>query len=130
MKYPFKVYVGCSLTHAPKKFRDEVENFKNKLREICEVLDFYGLADKDIPREVYEHDIHNCVGKCDLLLAICDFPSLGLGWELGTQVEKEKSWRWRWLIKIRWYQNLFLARNNPAMNSADMKIYARTFFLW
>lgn len=32
--------------------------------------------------------IHRCVHGCDLLLAICDQPSTGLGWEMATQTEK------------------------------------------
>jgi hypothetical protein len=39
-------------------------------------------------QDVYEHDIHECVRNADLIIAECSFPSLGLGWELGTAVEK------------------------------------------
>ncbi len=83
-----KVYVGCSLTHAPAEFRQAVEDLKIKLREICEVLEFKGLSDDHLPNDVYRHDILGCVCECELLVAICDYPSLGLGWEMAVQSEK------------------------------------------
>ncbi len=83
-----KVYVGCSLTHAPPGFRQAVEDLKDKLRQICEVLEFKGISDDFIPNDIYRHDILGCVCESDLLLAICDYPSLGLGWEMAVQSEK------------------------------------------
>ncbi|MFA5155575.1 MAG: hypothetical protein WC453_04030 [Patescibacteria group bacterium] len=88
--YYFKVYVGCSLTHAPAEFRSSVERLQERLKGVCQVLVFKGLADANIPHDVYVYDIRGCVYKCDLLVAICDFPSLGLGWEMATQAEKRK----------------------------------------
>ena len=85
-----RVYVGCSLTHAPVEFRQSVEELKERLREICEVLSFKGLSDANLPHDVYTHDIVDCVYKCDLMVAICDYPSIGLGWEMATQIEKRK----------------------------------------
>jgi hypothetical protein len=86
-----KVYVGCGLTHAPEEFKAEVENFKDLLRTIenVEVLCFLGVTDGTF-RDVYVHDIKNCVRKCDLLIAIFDYPSTGLGWEVATQVEDRR----------------------------------------
>jgi hypothetical protein len=82
-----KVYVACSLTYAPQYFKDEVDELKRRLAGICEVLHFKGLSDDNIPRDVYIHDIEECVCKCDLLLAVCDYPSTGLGWEMAVQAE-------------------------------------------
>ena len=82
-----KLYVGCSLTLAPESFRQSVEELKNKLRADYEVFDFLGLV-KGTAKDVYEWDIHHCVAKCDLFLAVCDYPSLGLGYEMGVAVEK------------------------------------------
>lgn len=86
------VYVGCSLTYAGKRFKAQVEALKKKLEDngICVVLKFIGLSDKNIPHDVYVHDIDLCVRKCDLLVAICDYPSIGLGYEMGTQGEARK----------------------------------------
>ena len=86
-----KVYVGCSLTHAPEAFRREVERFKKRLKEIPDILVLEFLRLKDgTARAVYTHDIINCVGHCDLMIAICDHPSTGLGWEMGIQVSRGK----------------------------------------
>ena len=82
-----KLYVGCSLTLAPEEFRESVEKLKDVLRSEYEVLDFIGLVN-GTAKDVYLWDIHNCVATCDLFLAVCDLPSLGLGYEMGVAVEK------------------------------------------
>lgn len=82
-----KIYVGCSLTHAPYEFRKAVENLKQALRMKYEVLEFLGLVN-GTPKDVYEWDLKECVAECDFFLAICDHPSLGLGYELATAIEK------------------------------------------
>lgn len=82
-----KLYVGCSLTHAPEDFKSSISVLKNKLAERFEILEFIGL-EKGTATDVYHWDVGNCVGSCDFFLAICDFPSLGLGYELGTAVER------------------------------------------
>ncbi len=87
MFYDIKVYVGCALTHAPQEFRESVEKLKDRLKGICQVLSFKGLSDDHIPYDVYSHDIYDCVKQCDILIAICDYPSIGLGWEMATQIE-------------------------------------------
>jgi len=85
-----KVYVGCALTHASNEFKEEVERLKKKLENICVVLHFKGLSDSNLPRDVYVHDIIHCVHECDILIAICDYPSIGLGYEIATQAESRK----------------------------------------
>jgi hypothetical protein len=82
-----RLYVGCSLTHASEEFKQRIDNLKDALRKDFEVLNFLGLVE-GTPQDVYQWDIHNCVASCDLFLAVCDFPSLGLGYEMGTAVEK------------------------------------------
>ena len=84
-----KIYVGCSLTHAPESYKKDIEILKDRLRERSdiEVFEFIGLTD-GTPVDVYKHDIHTCVAECDLFVAECSYASLGLGWEIGTAVEK------------------------------------------
>ena len=86
-----KLYIGCSLTHAPEEFTDMVENLKVLLRKEYEVLDFLGL-EKDsptsTPTDVYKWDIQKCVSMCDMFVSICDCPSIGLGYEMATALEK------------------------------------------
>jgi hypothetical protein len=93
MKQNLKVYVGCALTHAPEEYRKGISLFKEKLRaKGFEVLDFLWAKLKDprdvTPKEVYEWDILGCVKECDLFVAFADIPSTGLGYELGTVIEK------------------------------------------
>lgn len=84
-----QVYVGCALTHAPKEFKDAVEDFKKQLNEFCIVLEFLGLT-AGTPRDVWVHDIERCVMCCDLFIAISDHPSIGLGVELAVQIVHRK----------------------------------------
>lgn len=88
--YDISVYVGCSLTHASPEFRDSVEELKRRLSKVCRVLSFKGLSNENLPYDVYVHDILGCVDGCDLLLAICDYPSTGLGYELAVQAERKR----------------------------------------
>lgn len=85
-----KIYVACSLTQAPESFKQAVAGFKEEIKRTVpdiEVLDFIGLVN-GTPAEVYHWDIHHCVSTCDLLVAICDYPAIGLGYELGVAVEQ------------------------------------------
>lgn len=77
-----QLYVGCSLTKASKVFKESVESFKEALRqEGYEVFDFVGLVN-GTAEDVYKWDIGHCVQDCSAFIAICDEPSIGLGWEL------------------------------------------------
>jgi len=82
-----KIYVGCSLTQAPPEFIGAVEAVKASLRHDYEVLDFLGL-EHGTAADVFQWDIRRNVAQCDLFVAICDYPSIGLGYELATAIEK------------------------------------------
>lgn len=84
-----KLYVGCDLTHASDNFKQKVTELKSRFRKIPEiqVLEFLGTT-KGTPRDVFVHDIIDCVCACDVMVAICDEPSIGLGWEMATQVTR------------------------------------------
>jgi len=85
-----KLYVGCSLTHAPEDFKTEVEGFKELLRKQGnEVFDFVGL-ENGTAEDVYRWDIGHCVRDCDVFIAICDHPALGLGWEIAEATRLNK----------------------------------------
>ncbi len=89
MSQKIKVYVGCALTGAPKEFVDSVILLKKDLKEHLgvEVLEFLGLEAGTVD-DVYKHDIEQCVGTCDVFVAVCDQPSLGLGIELYAAVQR------------------------------------------
>lgn len=89
-----KLYIGCALTKLPidkeKDFLEMLATIKVGLKDHFETIEFIGatgLAPDATPLEVYVHDIKNSVLKADCMLAICDYPSLGLGYELGAAVE-------------------------------------------
>ena|SRR3990167_9018367 len=90
-----KLYIGCALTKLPsdreESFLQMLAEIKEGLKENFQIVEFLGvtgLAPDASPVEVYVHDIKNSVLKVDCMLAICDYPSLGLGYELGAAVEK------------------------------------------
>lgn len=89
MKKEFTLYVGCALTHATDEFRQNVQALKERLKEVCNVLEFIGLVD-GTPQDVYNHDINVCVRGCNLFVCICDQASIGLGYELAVQTEDRK----------------------------------------
>lgn len=93
-----KLYVGCSLTLLPpdKKevFLQMITEIKKELSKSFEILEFLGIGDIGsarpyTPKEIYDYDIKKCVMKADCMLAFCDYPSLGLGYEMGTAIEKQ-----------------------------------------
>lgn len=83
-----KLYVGCSLTYATEEFRLSIINLKKSLENDFEILEFLGLVD-GTSKQVFEHDA-KCVLGSDLFVAICDYPSLGLGVELGIAFQANK----------------------------------------
>ena len=85
-----QLYVGCALTDASEEFKEQVEHFKHALRaERYEVFDFVGLVN-GTSLDVYNWDIKHCVKNCQALIAICDFPSIGLGYEMNEAVNLKK----------------------------------------
>ena len=74
------LYVGCSLTDAPERFKEEVEETKGALELDWNVLKFLGLGPAE-PGQVYEQDIINNVNSCEAFVAIIDEPSWGVGYE-------------------------------------------------
>ena len=82
-----KLYFGCALFGLPEEHRKEMIALRESLREHFEILEFCP-ADTP-PREIYSQDIHVSVAKADIMLAMCDKPSLGLGYEMAARIEKE-----------------------------------------
>lgn len=76
-----KVYVGCSLAYAPKKFEKEINSLKEELNKFCKVIEFLGKT-KGTPKQVFSHDLKSVIGA-DLFIAECSYPSTGLGFEIG-----------------------------------------------
>ncbi|TSC77911.1 MAG: hypothetical protein G01um101424_45 [Parcubacteria group bacterium Gr01-1014_24] len=92
-----KLYIVCALTNLSdqdgKSFLATISNIKQMLRGTFEILEFIGVDDLKSanpisPQEIYEHSIKKSVAEADYMLAICDYPSIGLGYEIAVAVEK------------------------------------------
>lgn len=83
------LYVGCAIRNAPEGYVSTVESLKKKFEDDFFVLHFVGVSPTATAKEIYEIDI-DCAGRADLMLALCDFPSLGLGIELAKRAELSK----------------------------------------
>lgn len=93
MHMKVRVYVGCGLTHAPPSYKKKIASFKDSLRKIpwIEVLDFVtgnSVVENPDQKHIYLNDIHDCVGTAHAMIGDLSYPSTGLGWELGTSIEK------------------------------------------
>lgn len=84
-----KLYVGCALQGAPVDYTEKVKGVREGLKEHFNVLEFL-FPHPGTDQDVYALDILRHVDDCDFMLAIADFPSTGLGWEMGAMVEKHK----------------------------------------
>ncbi len=82
-----KLYVGCALTQAPEGFLFDVQELKKRLAREYEVLEFLGTV-AGTAQDVYRQDIKEHATNCDLLLAICDYPAMGVGYEMSYVIEK------------------------------------------
>lgn len=83
-----RLYVSCSLTQSTAEFKSQIESLKSSFKNKgFEVFEFLG-TEKGTSADVYKWDIHHCVKRCDVIVAICDVPAIGLGYELGVAIEK------------------------------------------
>ncbi|MHB0978258.1 MAG: hypothetical protein ACYC1K_02550 [Minisyncoccota bacterium] len=82
-----KLYVGCALQFAPPTFVAAIQDLKIELKKHFNVLEFL-FPHPGTDEDVYVLDIRQHVAKCDLMLAIADYPSTGLGYEMAVAIEK------------------------------------------
>ena len=84
------VYVGAALTNASSTLRQAIPAFKQLLRDRTDsiVLRWVG-TDIAIGEGFYQRDLGN-VQMCDVMIAIVDEPSIGLGMELGQAISEGK----------------------------------------
>lgn len=92
-----KLYIVCALTNLSdqdrKSFLAMISEIKQTLRDTFDILEFIGVDDLKSanpvsPRDIYEHSIRKSVAEADYMLAICDYPSIGLGYEIAVAVEQ------------------------------------------
>lgn len=82
-----RLYFTCALAGLSADYRASMVAFRETLKERFEVLEF---CDANVVGEeaLYQHDIHVCVATADVMLAVVDERATGLGYELGTMIEK------------------------------------------
>jgi hypothetical protein len=87
------LYIGCAINNLPANKKDEflgmVADLKRKLRKKFRILEFMSAIKADATaEEIYWRDIHVCVKSADAMVAICDHPSTGLGYEMAVAIEE------------------------------------------
>lgn len=84
-----KIYFGCAIGGAPDGWLGKINAFKQTLRDETghEVMEFVDPAEGTM-QDVYLNDIHYAVANCDCMIGEVSYPSLGLGWEMATAIEK------------------------------------------
>ncbi len=83
------IYVGCSLTSATRDFILFIEELKSYISTDFELLEFVGIDPQATPLHVYKTDI-NCAQKADVMLAVVDQSSTGLGMEIQSRIDLKK----------------------------------------
>lgn len=80
-----RLYFSCALSGLPEDHRQAMIEVRSTLQPHFEVMEFCDASTP--PAEIFHHDINVCVAGCDLVVAMCDYPSVGLGYEMGTALE-------------------------------------------
>lgn len=87
------MYLGCALKNAPKEFVDGVIVLRQRIEDELgfEILKFVDLSIEPRPthEEIFLSDM-NQIANCDCMVAICDEPSFGLGFEVRTALDLKK----------------------------------------
>lgn len=93
-----KIYVSCSLTHAPEEYKENIKILIKELKKIdfVEILEFCSPLPGQQQsvfdaQDVYHNDIHQCVEHAHVLISEISLPSTGLGFELATAMEKHST---------------------------------------
>jgi nucleoside 2-deoxyribosyltransferase len=92
-----KIYVACGLTNAPPEFLYFILQLKEKLCIKYQVLDFLSNPlDMNVDQQSLEycqkiyHWDRDQIINCDLVLAITDYASTGMGLEMGLAIHYSK----------------------------------------
>jgi hypothetical protein len=81
------VYIGCALQTASPELVQFVHQLTHELEMVgFEILTFVGTNPSIPAKEVYERD-SDCVARADIMVAICDLPSTGLGMEIMQRIQ-------------------------------------------
>src|SRR5262245_31309560 len=86
------IYVGGASTNASASFDRQISDFKQRLRDISSALVLeWKLEEGDGTKpEMYDRDLNN-IRMCDVLIALIDEPSIGLGMEIAEAIRSRKT---------------------------------------
>lgn len=85
-----KIYIGCAIKETAPHIIEMVDALKQTLsKEGHELLHFVGINPECSHQEIYETDIA-CASEADLMVAIADMPSTGLGMEIQKRIDLKK----------------------------------------
>lgn len=74
------LYIGHGITHADPVFVEEMRLFRERLRHEYDLLEYVGLVHGSA-ENVYATDAYNVL-TCDVFVADCTYPAIGVGIEL------------------------------------------------
>ncbi len=83
------LYIGCALQGAPVDFLTQIDSLKALLRDHFTLIEFVGLSPTANAHQVYMTDIA-CAQRAEIMLALCDRPSTGLGMEIMERIRLGK----------------------------------------
>lgn len=76
-----KIYISGAITHAPKKMKGVVVGLQMLLEQLGHEVMAPQLG--DLGQDVFWDDIH-AIEECDAVVAVLDYPSTGMGYELAV----------------------------------------------
>lgn len=83
-----KIYISGAITHAPKKMKGIVEGLRMLLEQLGHEVTAPQLG--DIGDDPFWDDIH-AIEACDAVVAILDYPSTGMGFEIAVAHQAGKT---------------------------------------
>ena len=88
-----KIYIGSAVQNLSeseyRKTTEQIRWLRTELkRRGHKILNYKSMSNREsTPAEIYEHDHRNCM-ECDAMIAIALNPSIGLGMEVVTCLER------------------------------------------
>ncbi len=112
-----KIYFACWITQASADFKEKIAGLTKVLKSNFEVFDFYGHKPGEA-KDVYLYN-KDLIDKCDLVVAECSQPSLGVGYEIGYALSIGKK------VKAFALEDIVISRmitGNPSLEFFRYKI--------
>jgi hypothetical protein len=91
MEPRFIIYVSSSVTYASESYRDFIKRFKEELRSATSalVIEWVDQNATVLPDNFFQRNLNNVL-NCDVMIAITNEPSIGVGMEIQEAIRAEK----------------------------------------